>query len=86
MEEAEHQYLVMIKNGMSPQLARGVLPNDLKTEICVRTNFREWRQIFKLRCAESAHPDIRALMLPLRDECVNMLPCVFADLKEKASG
>jgi thymidylate synthase (FAD) len=67
---------------LSPQQARGVLPNDLKTEICVKTNFREWRQIFRLRCAKSAHPDMVSLMRPLRDECVNLLPCVFADLKE----
>jgi thymidylate synthase (FAD) len=80
---SETRYLNMLRIGLSPQQARGVLPNDLKTEICVRANFREWRHIFRLRCAPSAHPDIRFLMTPLRDECVKTLPCVFADLKDE---
>jgi thymidylate synthase (FAD) len=83
IEFAEKKYLAMIARGRSPQQARGILPNDLKTEICVRTNFREWRQIFRLRCASNAHPDIRTLMIPLRDECVKKLSCVFSDLLEK---
>jgi thymidylate synthase (FAD) len=78
---AETAYLNLIENGLKPQQARAVLPNSLKTEIVVRANFREWRHIFRLRCAPTAHPDIRALMTPLRDECIKMLPCVFADLK-----
>jgi thymidylate synthase (FAD) len=82
IEFAEKKYLALIAHGRSPQQARGILPNDLKTEICVRTNFREWRQIFRLRCASTAHPDIRALITPLRDECIKRLPCVFEDLKE----
>jgi thymidylate synthase (FAD) len=82
MEFAEKKYLAMISRGRSPRQARGVLPNDLKTEICVRTNFREWRQIFKLRCASTAHPDIRLLMVSLRDKCIKLLPCVFSDLKD----
>jgi thymidylate synthase (FAD) len=81
VELAEKKYLALIARGRSPQQARGILPNDLKTEICVRANFREWRHIFRLRCAPVAHPDIQALMIPLRDECIRVLPCVFADLK-----
>jgi thymidylate synthase (FAD) len=88
MLNAERGYLTLLKKtpqrGLVPQQARGVLPNDLKTEICVRANFREWRHIFRLRCAKNAHPDIQALLVPLRDTCIQMLPCVFADLKEES--
>jgi len=75
---AEQQYLQMLKDGFSPQIARSVLPNSTKTEICVRTNFREWRHIFKLRAiSKAAHPDMRSLMIPLYEQCKTLLPCVF---------
>jgi thymidylate synthase (FAD) len=82
VRESEIAYLGMLKAGLSPQQARAVLPNSLKTEIVVRANFREWRHIFRLRCAKAAHPDMQSLMTPLRDECIRVLPCVFADLKD----
>lgn len=86
MREAEVRYLNLVRQSakpLSPQQARAVLPNSLKTEICVRANFREWRQIFRLRCDSAAHPDMRSLITPLRDECIERLPCVFADLREE---
>ena len=39
----------MIELGATPQIARGVLPNSLKTELVVTMNLREWRHFFKLR-------------------------------------
>jgi thymidylate synthase (FAD) len=77
VKDDETRYLKGIEMGLTAQLARGVLPNDLKTEINVRTNFREWLHIFKLRCSSAAHPDIRALLEPLNDELAELLPCVF---------
>jgi thymidylate synthase (FAD) len=77
MEECEDRYFRMLQNGCSPQQARGVLPNDLKTTLNVSTNFREWLHIFELRCSEAAHPDIRNLLTPLRDFLAIELPCIF---------
>jgi len=75
---SEAKYNILIGEGLTPQQARAVLPNSLKTEICVRTNFREWRHIFKLRAiSKAAHPDMRALMIPLYNQCKDLLPCVF---------
>lgn len=68
MVNAEHAYLTALRLGERPEQARGVLPNDLKTEIVVSANAREWRHIFKLRTAKAAHPDMRALMIPLLRE------------------
>lgn len=57
-------------NPWTPQQARSVLPNALKTEIVV-TGFRhDWEHFFKLRCAENAHPQARELAIPLRDEFI----------------
>jgi thymidylate synthase (FAD) len=75
---AESQYMKMLDNGISPQMARSVLPTCTKTEIVVKANFREWRHIFKLRALETySHPDMRALILPLYKDCREICPEVF---------
>lgn len=75
---SEQTYLAMIARGLTPQAARSVLPNSLKTEIVVTTNFREWRHIFKLRAiSKAAHPQMRDLMIPLYNEVRRIYPEVF---------
>jgi thymidylate synthase (FAD) len=81
MENAEKSYLEMIKNGAVAQEARELLPIDTKTEIVVTTNIREWRHIFSLRCSSGAHPQIRVLMIGLRDELQKKIPILFDNLK-----
>ena len=81
-EAAEQAYLKAIKAGHSPQEARAVLPNAVKTEIVVKANFREWRHIFSLRAvSKAAHPHMRELMLPLYKQCREICPQIF-DLGE----
>ena len=82
MIEAEAGYFAMVDMGAKAQLARDVLPNSLKTEIVMTTNPREWRHVFKLRCADAAHPQMREVMLPLRTQFVHLWPSLFADLTE----
>lgn len=83
MLAAEASYLDMIASGARPEEARSVLPNSLKTEIVMTTNLREWRHVFRLRCAGPAHPQIRQVMLPLLDEFNRLMPGLFADLHEQ---
>lgn len=80
MLDSETRYNTLISNGWSPQQARSVLPNSLKTEINISTNIREWRHIFKLRCSNAAHPDMRAIMRPLLDEFKSKVPILFDDI------
>ena len=75
--DAEESYFHLLNQGASPQEARSVLPNSLKTEIVVSANFREWRHIFRLRCAETAHPQMRQLMIPLQGEMHTRIPELF---------
>lgn len=49
VEEVERAYLKLIDLGATPQEARSVLPNSLKTEIIMTMNLREWRHFFRLR-------------------------------------
>ena len=76
----EVTYFTLINKGLAPQAARGVLPNDLKSEINVKANLREWRAIFRLRTASAAHPDMRRVMIPLLRELQERIPVLFDDI------
>ena len=43
-------------------------------------NLREWREIFKQRTAEGAHPQMKELMRPLLDEFKKRIPIIFDDI------
>ena len=77
--EIESVYLAEVAEGVKPQQARDVLPTCLKTEIAASFNFREWRHVFSLRCAQTAHPRIRAVMKQVLYEFFARWPCVFGD-------
>lgn len=77
---AETIYQYMIGTGVSPQMARAVLPTCLKTELIMTANLREWRHFLRLRTSEAAHPQIRALALELRDKMREAVPVVFEDM------
>lgn len=58
-------------NPWTPQQARAVLPNTLKTEL-VMTGFEsDWKHFFELRCDAAAHPDARKLALELYNKLYN---------------
>jgi len=67
--------------GATPQEARSVLPNSLKTEIVVTYNLREWRHFFKMRCSERAHPQMREVAVPLLREFQKLIPVLFDDFQ-----
>jgi len=80
---AERSYKNLIDLNVSPQEARTVLPNSLKTEIVVTMNLRSWRNFLKLRCAKPAHPQIRQIAFMILDEFYKAIPAVFNDIKEE---
>lgn len=77
MKNAEYFYFRLLDIGCSPQEARSVLPNSLKTEVIMTANLREWRHIFRLRTSEAAHPQMRELMVPLCQELQCRIPVFF---------
>jgi len=80
MRSCEKAYNALIEAGASPQEARSVLPNSLKTEIVITYNLREWRHFFKLRCAKPAHPQMREITIPLLREFQERIPVIFDDI------
>ena len=79
---AEKEYFAMLNWGCTPQEARSVLPNSIKTEVIMTANLREWRHFLKLRTAKAAHPQMRELTVPLLHELQERIPVVFDDIKE----
>ena len=80
-EQAEKAYFDLLNWGCSPQEARAVLPNSLKTEVVMTANLREWRHFFKLRTAPAAHPQMREVTIPLLRRMQELIPGVFDDIK-----
>lgn len=82
-EFSEKTYLRMLELGATPQEARTVLPNSIKTEVVVTMNYREWRHFFKLRAARAtgpAHPQMEEITRPLLEEVKRLIPVVFDDI------
>lgn len=73
-------YDVEIAEGVKPQIARGILPTCLKTEIVCTMNFREWRHALKLRTAKAAHPQIVEVMLEVLAWFRSNYPVVVEDI------
>lgn len=81
MEMAEMAYFKLLNEGLTPQEARAVLPNSLKTELIMTANVREWRHFLKLRTSSAAHPQMREVAGMLHDELRQMVPVLFDDIK-----
>lgn len=79
-KQAEQNYFELVAYGATPQEARSVLPNSLKTEVVMTANLREWRWFFEKRAHKAAHPQMRELAYPLRAEMRLLLPGVFDDV------
>lgn len=81
---AEKTYNYLISEGRTPQEARSVLPNSLKTEVVMTANLREWRHFLSLRACGSTgkpHPQMLEVAVPLLKELRERVPAVFDDLE-----
>ena len=86
-DTSERMYLDLLSMGRSPQEARSVLPNSLKTEVVVTMNLREWIHFFSLRAVGTTgapHPQMKESALPVLEAFAEALPEIFADLYEQA--
>ena len=76
-EEAEIAYMSLLRDGVSPQIARSVLPTCLKSELVMTANFREWLHFIELRGAKSAHPQIRPIAHEINMILAEHAPSIF---------
>lgn len=70
----------MLDWGCTPEEARAVLPNSLKTELIMTANIREWRHFLKLRTANAAHPQMKEVARPLLNKFKQLMPVLFDDI------
>lgn len=80
---AESAYFAMLDIGRTPQEARAVLPNSLKSELMMTANIREWRHFLKLRCAPAAHPQMREVALLALVALHEQYPVLFEDIYDE---
>lgn len=60
----EYQYMSLVTTGMTPEIARQILPNALKTELVITGSHCEWQHFFDLRMRGTTgkpHPDMKNL-------------------------
>ena len=86
-QASETMYLDLLSMGRSPQEARSVLPNSLKTEIVVTMNLREWIHFFNLRALGTTgapHPQMKESAMPVLRAFAEALPEIFGDQFEQS--
>lgn len=86
MQGIEYNYIALLESGATPQEARSILPNSLKTELVMTMNLREWRHFFKLRCDKAAHPQTREIANMILKEFKEKIPVIFDDINEGLMG
>lgn len=70
---SESKYFDLLLSGATPQQARDVLPNSLKTEIIMTANEKEWQHIVDLRAKDltgPAHPQMKEIMYPWYEDLI----------------
>ena len=73
MKISEDVYLELLSEGWTPQQARAILPNSLKTELVVTGFTSDWNHFFDLRARGTTgapHPQAKELAEPLMKEFI----------------
>lgn len=68
---AEAAYIGLLAAGWTPQQARNILPNAIKTTLVMTGFVEDWKHFFDLRALETTgkpHPDASRLAIPLYNE------------------
>lgn len=80
-EEALKAYQKLKTLGVKSQFARYILPNGTRTRIIMKANLREWRHFLRLRCHQSAQPEMQAIANQILVILSGLYPEVFRDVQ-----
>lgn len=80
MQSCEDEYFCLLQIGWTPEKAREVLPNSLKTTLVATYNLRTWRHVLEQRLDRKCHPEMRYTMSLIGQEMLNKLPLFFEDI------
>lgn len=78
--ECEEAYKYLLEGGISPQIARSVLPNALASRLIVTYNLRMWRHFFLMRTSKESHPQMREVTIPLLVQFKERIPLLYDDI------
>lgn len=81
-EASQDYYFALLRRGQTPQQARAVLPNSLKTELVMTANLREWKHFFDLRASAAAHPQMRELAQSMLEGFRKAVPIIFDEVSK----
>ena len=73
LEQAQNAYNALISSGWTPQQARAILPNSLKTELIMTGFVDDWEHFLSLRARGTTgapHPQAKELAEPLLTEFI----------------
>ena len=73
----ERAYRDLLELGQTPQQARAVLPNSLKTELMMTANVQEWKHFLELRNSKFAHPQMEEVAAMLDRAFKEKYPGIF---------
>lgn len=80
LKNIEYVYFISINDyKWTPEQARSVLPNSIKTEIVMTMNLREWRHFFNMRCDKAAHPQMQEVANMILDIFKLNIPIIFEE-------
>lgn len=77
LKYSEDAYMDLLDHQYTPQQARQVLPNALKTEVVLTAFESDWVHFFNLRSIGTTgrpHPDMQALATPLLEDFLEEFP------------
>jgi thymidylate synthase (FAD) len=80
MHQVEEAYFSLLNRGWTPEKAREILPNSLKTELVMTANVRQWRHVLQQRLSPKCHPQMRFMMFQLAEKFNEYLPLFFNDI------
>ena len=80
-KNCEEAYFSLLNSKATPQEARSVLPNSLKTEVVMTADIREWIHFLNLRTSDAAHPQIKEVAIPLLKELPEKIPVLSDDIE-----
>ena len=81
-EVVEKHNIVLLKLVATPEEARSVLPNSLKTEIVITYNLREWAHFMNLRwfgTTGKPHPQMKEVANMIREDMVERYPFICGE-------
>ena len=77
-------YRAMLDYGITPQIARSILPLALASKMYITYNLRMWRHFFLLRTTKETHPQMRQVTLPLLQQFKDTVPILYDDILPEA--